>query len=94
MPRWPHKKSATALPEGYDLLLVDEDQRLLHRHRLAGGAGGEVRPDRAIVELHAFDEVELGIRPSRHSDRRAARERRMTARKMKPKDTRNVPGAD
>ena len=40
---------------------IPQDQRLLHGQRLVVRAGGEVRADVALVELHAFDEVELGL---------------------------------
>src|SRR5690606_31106117 len=44
-----------------DLLLVDEDVGVLE-HRLHGlGVGDEVGADVALVELHAFDDVELGV---------------------------------
>ena len=41
---------------------IPQDQRLLHGQRLVVRAGGEVRADVALVELHAFDEVELGLK--------------------------------
>src|SRR5690606_8055658 len=44
-----------------DLLLVDQDVRVLE-HRLHGlGVGDEVGADVALVELHALDDVELGV---------------------------------
>ena len=44
-----------------DLLLVDEDDRILEHHFHALGIGHEVRREIPAVELHAFDDVERGL---------------------------------
>src|SRR5271157_4150445 len=44
-----------------DFLLVDEDQRVLQNDFHALGIGDEVRREIAAVELHAFDDLELGL---------------------------------
>ena len=43
------------------LLLVDEDVGLLQLHRHLLGIGDEVGRKVAAIELHAFDDIELGI---------------------------------
>ena len=54
-------RAAEAVLQARDLLLVDEDVRVLEDgfHRL--GVGHEVRGEVAFVELHAFDDVERGL---------------------------------
>ena len=44
-----------------ELLLVDEDQRLLQLDAHLVGVGDEIRAEIAAVELHAFDDLELGL---------------------------------
>src|SRR5271157_837333 len=44
-----------------DFLFVDEDQRVLQNHFHALRIGDEVRRQIAAVELHAFDDLELGL---------------------------------
>ncbi len=43
-----------------DLLLVDEDERVVEDRRHLLGIGDEVRREVAAVELHALDRLELG----------------------------------
>ncbi len=44
-----------------ELLLVDENVRILHLHPHLVGIGDEIGGDVAAVELHAFDDVEFGL---------------------------------
>ena len=44
-----------------ELLLVDEDVGILELGDHLLGVGDEVRREVAAVELHAFDDVELGL---------------------------------
>src|SRR5207244_2117737 len=53
---------------GADLLLVDEDQRLLEDDFHSLGVGDEVGADVAAVELHTLDDVERGLSASRLFD--------------------------
>src|SRR5262249_36608633 len=49
------------LVEAGELLLVDEDVRILHLHAHLIRVGDEVGRDVAAVELHALDHVKLGL---------------------------------
>src|SRR5262245_5653944 len=49
------------LRDGADLVLVDEDQRVVEDGLHAVGVGDEVRRQVAAVELHALDDVHLGV---------------------------------
>src|ERR1700693_1876405 len=51
------------------LLLIDQDIRILHLHPHLVGIGDEVGRDIAAVELHAFDHLELGLQRLRLFDR-------------------------
>ena len=44
-----------------DLLLVDENDRILEHHFHALGIGHEIRRQVAAVELHALDDLERGL---------------------------------
>ena len=44
-----------------DLLLVDQDDRILEHDFHALGIGHEVRRQIAAIELHAFDDIERGL---------------------------------
>src|ERR1043165_8587945 len=52
-----------------DLLLVDEDQRVVEHGLHPFGVGDEVRAEVAAVELHALDHVQLGLHRLRLLDR-------------------------
>ncbi len=47
--------------DGADLLLVDEDERVLEDGFHALAVGDEVRGDVALVELHALDDLDGGL---------------------------------
>ena len=47
-----------------DLLLVDQNDRVLEHHFHALGIGDEVRRQIAAVELHPFDDLERGLHAS------------------------------
>ena len=57
------------LLQARELLLVDEDVGVFHLRPHLVGIGDEVRRDVAAVELHAFDDVELGLQALRLFDR-------------------------
>ena len=44
-----------------DLLVVDEDVRVLEHRHLGVAVGDEIRGDEAAVELHAFHHLEVGL---------------------------------
>src|SRR3954471_12331064 len=52
-----------------DLLLVDQDDRVLEDHFHALGIGDEVRRQVAAIELHAFDHFQRGLERARFLDR-------------------------
>jgi hypothetical protein len=58
------------VPQVRDLLLVDQDERILELHAHVLGVGDEVGRKVSLVELQALDEVELRLGPLRlfHGD--------------------------
>src|SRR5579859_2660232 len=56
------------LLQARQLLLVDQDVGVVHLNAHLVGVGDEVRRDIAAIELHAFDDVELGLEALRLFD--------------------------
>ena len=69
LPRLHHRfEQRQQFLQSRQLLLVDEDVGVLHLDAHLVGVGDEVGRDIAAVELHAFDDVELGLEALRLFD--------------------------